>query len=116
MLAGNAQGLLSVNEFKNIKMKTIDEVLNTWNAGYVADNPHNVDGYNKADVLEWLAQKHLLQQTQCTALRELLEQMMKDEEQSAAATSSFSKMEKHYANAEDIKNVMRLIKERPPVA
>ena len=47
-------------------MKTINEVLNSWNAGYVADNPHKVDGYNKADVLEWLAQKHLLQQTPCT--------------------------------------------------
>ena len=60
--------------------------------------------------------KPALQQTQCTTLLEFLQQMMKDEEQSAVATPSFSKMEKHYANAEDIKNVMRLIKERQPIA
>ena len=68
---------------------------------------------NSEQMLNDLGQP-ILQQTQCTTLLELLQQMMKDEEQSACATPSFSKMEKHYANAEDIKNVMWMIRERQP--
>ncbi len=80
-MTANGQGLLSVNEIKKLKM--ITELQKRFEADAYKQKMNYAGSAGIAAEQGFLAGidflQHLLQQTQCTTLREELEQMLKEE-------------------------------------
>lgn len=96
-IAFNGQGLLSVQELELQMFKNLMKM----------NNEKTVEANNV---------KPALQQTQCTTLREGLEQMLIEAKKQCVETKGMLDSVWHTANVKKIENVIKLIDEYQPVA
>ena len=92
-------------------------LIETWFTEYRAEKGLSAGAaVDIGDFVRWIALQHLLKQTHCSTLRELLEQKLKEEQEALAQTNDHEEIEVHGKNLAGIRRVLLMLEKRQPVA